>query len=855
MTVNDYLARRDSEWMGHVLKWLGLTVGCLQNDMRPAQRRQQYACDVTYGTNSEFGFDYLRDMGMALSREELVQRDYYFAIVDEIDSILIDEARTPLIIAGPAKVSTHMFDKFKPAVAALYERQMKLVDSMIAAARKVLDAPESTPEDIDKAYLDLAVAQLGMPKHKELLRLMEDATIRKALDQKDLEIHSDNNRGFLQKCQDRLYFTIDEMHNESNLCEMGRKFLQPDDATAFVMPDLPSQLSSVDADETLDESGKVEKRTKYQMEFDRKSEIIHNISQLLRAYCLFEKDTHYIVDDNKVIIVDEFTGRPQPGRRFSEGLHQALEAKEGVKIERETQTLASITIQNYFRMYEKLAGMTGTAETEANEFKSIYNLDVLVIPTHKPCLRKDDDDRVYKTQRGKYNAIINEIVECNKRGQPVLVGTISVEVSETLSRMLSTRKVVHNVLNAKHHQSEAEIVARAGQLGAVTIATNMAGRGTDIKLGPGVKEVGGLRVIGSERHDSRRIDRQLRGRCARQGDPGSSRFYVSLEDNLMRLFASDRVASLMDRMGMQEDDELSHPLLSYTIENSQKKVEQQHFAIRKHTLEYDDVINKQRTTVYGLRREILMTEDSRDMLMNFIYTTVSDHVSAAYASRLKRARVDLSGVRHWLACTFPIVFPNDIFEEEPDPENIDVREDPARAEKASKAIVAVIEAEYGRLVENLEPAYVSRVERSVMLMSMDDLYQDHLYAMDALRQSVHLRSYGQRDPLVEYKQEAFNLFDKLMVEVKEQVCLNAFRIMPSIISSDDLVFEETPRKMTTLQGDETASLVSDIYSGQGTPAQRGAGAPVQVRRSEPKVGRNDPCPCGSGKKYKKCCGR
>ncbi|MBR4222452.1 MAG: hypothetical protein IKR81_14925, partial [Victivallales bacterium] len=516
VTVNDYLARRDSEWMGHVYKWLGLTVGCIQNQMNPEQRRQQYACDITYGTNSEFGFDYLRDMGMAMNKNELVQRDYFFAIVDEIDSILIDEARTPLIIAGPAKISTHMFDKFKPAVAALYEQQNKLVEKMMDSAKKVLDNPESTPEETEEAYLTLAKVQMGMPKHKRLLSLMEDATIRKALDRMDMEIHSEKNRrGFLQECKEDLYFSINERDNEAELSAKGRNFLRPGEEDAFVIPDLPSQLAEVDADTTLDENQKMEKRKMYQMEFDKKSEIIHNISQLLRAYCLFERDTHYIVQDNKVIIVDEFTGRPQPGRRFSEGLHQALEAKEGVKIERETQTLASITIQNYFRMYEKLAGMTGTAETEANEFKSIYDLDVLVTPTNKPCIRHDDDDRVYKTQRAKYEAIINEIIECNKRGQPVLVGTISVEVSEILSRMLTARRIVHNVLNAKHHESEAEIVARAGQLGSVTIATNMAGRGTDIKLGPGVKEVGGLHVIGSERHDARRIDRQLRGRCAR----------------------------------------------------------------------------------------------------------------------------------------------------------------------------------------------------------------------------------------------------------------------------------------------------------------------------------------------------
>ena len=866
VTVNDYLARRDSEWMGHVYKWLGLTVGCIQNQMNPEQRRQQYACDITYGTNSEFGFDYLRDMGMAMNKNELVQRDYFFAIVDEIDSILIDEARTPLIIAGPAKISTHMFDKFKPAVAALYEQQNKLVEKMMDSAKKVLDNPESTPEETEEAYLTLAKVQMGMPKHKRLLSLMEDATIRKALDRMDMEIHSEKNRrGFLQECKEDLYFSINERDNEAELSAKGRNFLRPGEEDAFVIPDLPSQLAEVDADTTLDENQKMEKRKMYQVEFDKKSEIIHNISQLLRAYCLFERDTHYIVQDNKVIIVDEFTGRPQPGRRFSEGLHQALEAKEGVKIERETQTLASITIQNYFRMYEKLAGMTGTAETEANEFKSIYDLDVLVIPTNKPCIRHDDDDRVYKTQRAKYEAIINEIIECNKRGQPVLVGTISVEVSEILSRMLTARRIVHNVLNAKHHESEAEIVARAGQLGSVTIATNMAGRGTDIKLGPGVKEVGGLHVIGSERHDSRRIDRQLRGRCARQGDPGSSRFYVSLEDNLMRLFASDRVASIMDKMGMSDDDELSHPLLNHTIESSQRKVEQHHFAIRKHTLEYDDVMNKQRATIYGWRRKVLLAENTRDLLMDYIYTTVSDHVEATYATRVKRVPIDFTPLANWLAKTFPVSFPKELLVEEGNPDDFKEELDPPRAEKLSEELTKILIEAYNVKVKDIPLEAITWLERFIMLNGIDSLYQDHLYAMDALRQSVHLRSYGQRDPLVEYKQEAYKLFDGLMTAIKENICLNAYRLQPVMKQEEDEDGEQSEpvfvepktekREMHTNQADLDPAFNSLL---DGNPQQNKSQVPqasVTVKSQQPKIGRNDPCPCGSGKKYKNCCGK
>ncbi|MBO7741836.1 MAG: hypothetical protein J6S21_04710, partial [Victivallales bacterium] len=488
VTVNDYLARRDSQWMGHVLRWLGLTVGCIQNEMTPAQRREQYNCDVTYGTNSEFGFDYLRDMGMAHRKEDLVQRDYYYAIVDEIDSILIDEARTPLIIAGPAKVSTHMYDKVKPLVESLYAQQYKLAAEMLQQARALLDKEGATEDDKDEAYHLLAKVQLGMPKHRLLKRFMEDGAVRKGLERVDVEWHSEMNRGLLQEVKGELFFTMDERGNEAELSEKGRSYLMPGQADAFVMPDLPEIFSRLDADTTLSEAEKMEQRKRAQVEFDNKSQLLHNISQLLRAYCLFEKDVHYVVQDNKVVIVDEFTGRPQPGRRFSEGLHQALEAKENVTIERETQTLASITIQNYFRMYDKLAGMTGTAATEALEFKSIYGLEVVAIPTNRTCLRKDSNDRVYLTQRDKYKAVIEEIIECHRRGQPVLVGTISVEVSELLSRLLTRSNIIHNVLNAKNHQHEAEIVARAGQVGAVTVATNMAGRGTDIKLGENVAE-------------------------------------------------------------------------------------------------------------------------------------------------------------------------------------------------------------------------------------------------------------------------------------------------------------------------------------------------------------------------------
>lgn len=851
VTVNDYLAKRDSDWMGHLYKWLGLTVGCIQNNQSPDLRREQYNCDITYGTNSEFGFDYLRDMGMAHSSKELVQRDHYYAIVDEIDSILIDEARTPLIIAGPAKASTHMYDKVKPLVESLYSRQYKLMANLLQEAKELLDKPDATADDKDLAYHLLAKVQIGMPRHKLLRRFMEEPAVRKGLERVDAEWHSDVNRGLLQQIKEELYFTVDEKGGESELSEKGRTELMPSDPQAFVIPDLPTIFSELDADTTLSEEEKLERRKKVQVEYDNKAELLHNISQLLRAYCLFEKDVQYVVQDNKVIIVDEFTGRPQPGRRFSEGLHQALEAKENVKIERETQTLASITIQNYFRMYEKLAGMTGTAATEATEFKSIYELDVVTIPTNRPCIRVDYDDRIYKTQREKYRAIIQEISECNKKGQPVLVGTISVEVSELLSRLLTREHIIHNVLNAKHNQSEAEIVARAGQRGAVTIATNMAGRGTDIKLGPGVKELGGLHVIGSERHDARRIDLQLRGRCSRQGDPGSSRFYISLEDNLMRLFGSDRIASIMDRLGLEEGQELSHPMLSRSIEKAQKRVEQQHFGIRKRTLEYDDVMNKQRTAIYGLRHEILTTEDSRKLLMDFIRTAVGERVDAAFAARPKGEALDTTELQGWLNRTIPFSFAKEIFTDE-------------KNQKENEALIdAIMERidEAYTIKETAEGPEASRwLERYIMLNALDNLYQMHLYDMDDLRQSVQLRSYGQRDPLVEYKQEAYNLYSTLLGGIKDAVCTNIFRYRLIRRTADDSRDVESPdgQSEDTRRKQERAKIQMmhqslGQFEGDSGPAR--PAKTVTVRREHPKVGRNDPCPCGSGKKYKACCGR
>jgi preprotein translocase subunit SecA len=716
------------------------------------------------------------------------------------------------------------------------------MDKLLAEAKAVLDSEDSTEEERDEAYLKLAKVQLGMPRHKQLMRFMEKPEIRNALDQKDFELHSDNNRGYLQKICESMYFTIDDRNNEADLSEMGRQFLRPGETDAFVIPDLPTIFSEIDSDNSIDDNAKIERRKTAQAEYDKKSEVIHNISQLLRAYCLFEKDVQYVVQDNKVIIVDEFTGRPQPGRRFSEGLHQALEAKENVVIERETQTLASITIQNYFRMYEKLAGMTGTAATEATEFKQIYKLDVVSIPTNRPCQRKDHNDRVYKTQREKYKAIIDEIRECHDRGQPVLVGTISVEVSELLSRLLTRANIIHNVLNAKQNQSEAEIVARAGQKGAVTIATNMAGRGTDIKLGPGVKELGGLHVIGSERHDSRRIDLQLRGRCARQGDPGSSRFYVSLEDNLMRLFGSDRIASIMERLGMEEGQDLSHPLLTSSIERAQKRVEQQHFGIRKRTLDYDDVMNKQRSAIYDLRHRILTEDDSRALLMQFIYTAVAERTDAAFDAKVRNEPVDTAPLKEWLERTIPVPFADEIFTHT------------GSSNELAEAVMARIEEAY-QLKESTEVPEASRfLERYIMLTALDNLYQGHLYDMDDLRQSVQLRSYGQKDPLVEYKQEAFRLYDGLMGRIKDDVCTNIFRFR--MMSPEEAAQAEArARAARERQARMQAMHESMPQFGGANGGGNKPPAPVTIRREEAKVGRNDPCPCGSGKKYKNCCGK
>ncbi len=605
VTVNDYLARRDSEWMGYIYHFLGLTVGCIQQQMPPDLRREMYQRDITYGTASEFGFDYLRDNGMAVSKEQQVQRDHWYCIVDEIDSILIDEARTPLIISGPAPIEREQpFTRLKPGVSSLVNDQLRLVNRFVKEATDLLEKKDATAEDRQSAALKMLQVKLGMPKNKQLLRLQENPEWRKLLDKTDVEMHSDFNKSEVYKLKEELFFTIDEKNHQADLTEIGRQKLRPDDPDAFVLPDLATAFIEIEKRPDTPEDKEKAKRD-IQQRYEVVSEDIHALSQLLRAYSLYERDVEYVVQDGKVVIVDENTGRIMSGRRWSDGLHQAVEAKEGVTIERETRTYATVTIQNYFRMYEKLAGMTGTAETEATEFNEIYRLPVTVIPTNKPSIRLDRNDSIFKTRRDKYNAVVKQIQEAHGRGQPVLLGTVTVEQSEVLSRMLKRANITHTVLNAKFHQQEAEIVTRAGQRGSVTIATNMAGRGTDIKLGEGVRELGGLFVVGTERHESRRIDRQLRGRCSRQGDPGLTKFFLSLEDDLMRLFLQGNLASKIMEGSMQEGEELEHPWLNRSIESAQKKVEQQNFSIRKRLLQYDDVLNKQREVIYGIRNGAL----------------------------------------------------------------------------------------------------------------------------------------------------------------------------------------------------------------------------------------------------------
>jgi preprotein translocase subunit SecA len=847
VTVNDYLARRDAECMGQLYAFLGLTTGIIQHDQSPESRRAQYECDIAYGTNSEFGFDYLRDNGMATSRDQQVQRGHYYAIVDEVDSILIDEARTPLIISGPATVSTHQYDRFKPLVEQLVRKQTALINKLVADARDLFTKGEK-----EAAGLALFKVKLGQPRNKGLLRAMEDPELRRLTDKAELSFYQDTSKDALVALKEELFFTIEEKQQEADLTEMGRSFLNPDDPNAFVLPDLLTEFADIETNAALSDSEKAAQKAARQQHCDHSAERMHNIAQLLKAYCLYEKDVEYVVEENKVVIVDTFTGRKMAGRRWSDGLHQAVEAKEGVQIDRETQTMATITIQNYFRLYEKLGGMTGTAETEANEFHDIYGLDVTVIPTNRPVARLDENDRIYKTRREKMAAAIEEIKASHGRGQPILVGTASVEASEVLSRMLKREHIPHTVLNAKFHMQEAEIISRAGMRGAVTISTNMAGRGTDIKLGEGVSDLGGLFVLGTERHESRRIDRQLRGRCARQGDPGRSRFYISFEDDLMRNFgAADRMTKIMETFGMKEGEELEHPWLNRSVETAQKRVEQRNYLMRRRTLEFDDVMNQQREVIYGYRNEVMDSGNPRVLIHEVINEVVPKKVEAFLTVEESGAEPDVAGLLQWVNSTFPV----GLTKEKCAFEN---REIAANGEWLAKTLVEA----YDRKAAIEDEAARSGLEKYVILNAVDRLWQEHLYAMDGLREAVYLRAYGQKDPLTEYKTEAYAMFVELMESIKNEVLNNLFRSTTNLQAFEQLL-ASMPRHL--MQRD---LLEPNQEGGRPSPASfppaglaeadQGFEQAMQqkpVQRVQKTVGRNDPCPCGSGKKFKSCCGR
>ncbi|SDU30697.1 preprotein translocase subunit SecA [Verrucomicrobium sp. GAS474] len=850
VTVNDYLASRDCEWVGEIHRFLGITVGCIQHGQSPTERRAQYAADITYGTNAEFGFDYLRDNGMATRSEDQVQRGHAYAIVDEVDSILIDEARVPLIISGPATVSnTQAYEKYKGPVARIVQEQQRELARLAEQVQKLI-AANGPKDQIGRLLYKI---KLGMPRNKPLLKLIEEPEVRRMMDTAELSFYQDTRRTELYAIKEELLFSIDEKNHEADLSERGRAYLSPADPNYFSPSDLPTRFHEIDSDPALADNAeeKLRQRAVAQALYEETSERIHNIAQLLRAYCLYEKDVQYVVQENKVVIVDEHTGRLMAGRRWSDGLHQAVEAKEGVQLERETQTLATITIQNYFRLYEKLSGMTGTAETEVNEFHDIYKLDVIVVPPNRKNIRKDLDDTIYKTRRAKYGALIQEIKRLNETGQPVLVGTISVESSELVSRMLAREKVPHHVLNAKFHQQEAEIVAGAGQKGAVTISTNMAGRGTDIKLGPGVAELGGLCVIGTERNESRRIDRQLRGRCSRQGDPGASRFFISFEDDLMRNFGdSRRISDLMTRLGMKDDEELQHPWLNRAVETAQKRVEERNYLIRKHTLQYDDVMNLQRDVIYSYRSEILVTEDPRAE----VFEVVSEIVRGEALARLEgQEEPDAAGLLAWVNSTFPLGLRA---------EEIDFAPKGGAAAVGEELLARVTEA-YDLKVKFEEEDAVKGIERYIILSAIDRLWQEHLYAMDGLRTSVGLRAYGQKDPLIEYKQEAYAMFEELMGRIKHEVVHNLFRSASSLTAFERflsalpqrLVKADLPSGMAAPADAPVAPLPpveEPAAKSESKPEPKQEEMVLPLRRDIPKVGRNDPCPNHPDVKFKNC---
>ena len=900
VTVNDYLAKRDSEWMGPLYMFHGLSVDCIdKHQPNSMARRKAYQADITFGTNNEFGFDYLRD-NMAISPADLVQRSHNYAIVDEVDSVLIDDARTPLIISGPIpKGDDQMFEEYQPLVEKLVGVQRQLATqyladakTLIAEGNKLIESgnKKEGQEKLDTGFLSLYRSHKAMPKNKPLIKFLSEEGIKSGM-QATENIYMENNNRRMPECVEPLYFVVDEKLNSCDLTDKGTAWLakQVNDNELFVLPDITSELSALEAETGLTDQERLDKKDELLNHYAIQSERVHTLQQLLKAYCMFNKDDEYVVIDGEVKIVDEQTGRIMEGRRWSDGLHQAVEAKEHVKVEAATQTFATITLQNYFRMYHKLAGMTGTASTEAGEFWDIYKLDVVEIPTNRPVIRNDQDDRVYKTAREKYNAVIEEIVKMRESGRPTLVGTTSVEISELLSKMLSMRKIPHQVLNAKLHQKEADIVALAGQstngLGAVTIATNMAGRGTDIKLSPEVKAAGGLAIIGTERHESRRVDRQLRGRAGRQGDPGSSVFYVSLEDKLMRLFASERIANVMDKLGFKDGEMIESPMISKSIERAQKKVEENNFGIRKRLIEYDDVMNKQRTVIYEKRRHALMGERIGMDIANIIWDRVVNIIenTADYESCKEE-------FLHVLSMEVP--FTNEEYINQPREQltenafqaaigNFNRRTE--RIQAVANPIIKQVYENQGQLYErimvpltdgrrmynipcNLKEAYetesksvVKEFEKSILLHIIDDSWKENLRQLDELKHSVQNASYEQKDPLLIFKLESAKVWDDMINEMYNRICSILTRAQ--IPEMQQQVQEAAPEQHTQRQ--QYTESKQNIGEEQLSDPNQRAAAQQDTRAQQPRTpitkdklpGRNDPCPCGSGKKFKNCHGK
>ena len=918
ITHNNYLAKRDAMWMGATYNSLGLSVGVVQDARQtggaeayllpaqegvpddfvwqPATRREAYRADIVYATKDQVGFDYLYD-NMATRREDMSLREFNYAIVDEADSNLIDDARTPLIISGPVPESTNRYSEFKPLVEKLLQAQTNLVNKTIAAAEKAHRDDESDTDGVDyDVGIDLLKASRGAPKNKRLMKLLQEEGIKRLISRVEADYMRDKR---LNEIDESLYYIVDERAHTIDLTEQGRDLLSPDEQALFILPDLSEKIDAIRKDAALTDDERREQEEEAYRDHAHRTEAVHNINQLMKAYSLFEKDIQYLVtEDKKVVIVDESTGRPQPGRRFADGLHQALEAKEGVKVEQETQTVATITLQNLFRMYHKIAGMTGTAETESHELWEIYKLDVVVVPTHRPVRRVDHEDQIYRTKREKYNAIIEDAAALHELNLPVLVGTVSVEASELLSRMLTRRGIKHQLLNARYHEKEAQVVAEAGQPGAVTIATNMAGRGTDIKLNPEVIHIdrtvvesdvtldqrasggtlreelsehpSGLQVIGTERHEARRIDRQLRGRSGRQGDPGSSRFYLSLEDDLMRLFGSERIASVMDRLGAEEGEVIEHRMVTRSIERAQKKVEARNFDMRKHLLEYDDVMNQQRQVIYNRRRDVLERDSAREQVLEIMEETVDGLMATHIHAEAHPEEWPWEDFAAEVGGTFFTPFPIDV----------DQRAT-ATPEQVREQVLHCVTEAYEKRLELVGEETFREVEKALLLHTIDTCWQEHLYEMDELKEGVGFVGIGGKNPLIEYKKGAYDMFEQLVDRINQESLRNLLRLRieaePPTIEARQQAgrYSSIHREATNLgfrpgaAAESGADRADGLLLGQPGAAQKaprdrglvsggpdgGGEATREPVRVGPKVGRNTPCPCGSGKKYKRCCGR